>query len=519
MVYRIYVEKRPEYAVEARGILSEIRHLLRIKSVTGLRLLNRYDVEGISEELFSQCCGTVFSEPQLDFTYTAVPEGADAVFATEFLPGQFDQRAASAAECIQLISQGERPDVQSARVFLLYGAPSAEELAEIKKYVINPVEAREASLAEKATLKTDYAIPTTVETLEGFTALDAAGLADFVKRYGLAMDEGDIAFCQSYFKSEHRDPTITEIRMIDTYWSDHCRHTTFGTILDDVQIEDETVKAAWERYLALRREVHAGKNKPVCLMDLGTIGGKYLKKTGVLKNMDESDEINACSVRITVDNNGTDEPWLLLLLYLLLVFRAGGHAARMMRAVWGRGGEGKHRHDGDMPGAEVQALILACGLLMCGLAAVKIFELWGEWRWLPSSLWGGGWLAVPAVMLALLAVMGVQSAVLHVVGKLTFSTEFIRMLCAKRLSLFASMTVTGTPAVLLAALSGGVWADVAAGLFVAVTVAHLALYAGRSFLWFIDRKVSILLWILYLCAVEAMPFGIFAVGLSRSWPV
>ena len=210
---------------------------------------------------------------------------------------------------------------------------------------------------------------------------------------------------------------------------------------------------------------------------------------------------------------------LLLLLYLLLVFRAGGHAARMMRAVWGRGGEGKHRHDGDMPGAEVQALILACGLLMCGLAAVKIFELWGEWRWLPSSLWGGGWLAVPAVMLALLAVMGVQSAVLHVVGKLTFSTEFIRMLCAKRLSLFASMTVTGTPAVLLAALSGGVWADVAAGLFVAVTVAHLALYAGRSFLWFIDRKVSILLWILYLCAVEAMPFGIFAVGLSRSWPV
>ncbi|OKY81976.1 MAG: hypothetical protein BHV63_08415 [Alistipes sp. 56_11] len=210
---------------------------------------------------------------------------------------------------------------------------------------------------------------------------------------------------------------------------------------------------------------------------------------------------------------------LLLLFYLLLVFRAGGHAARMMRAVWGRGGEGEHRHDGDMPGAEVQALILACGLLMCGLAAVKIFELWEEWRWLPSSLWGGGWLVVPAVMLVLLAVMGVQSAVLHVVGKLTFSTEFIRMLCAKRLSLFASMTVTGTPAVLLAALSGGVWADVAAGLFVAVTVAHLALYAGRSFLWFIDRKVSILLWILYLCAVEAMPFGIFAVGLSRSWPV
>ena len=226
-----------------------------------------------------------------------------------------------------------------------------------------------------------------------------------------------------------------------------------------------------------------------------------------------------CGIPVTFDVGYQMLTVLLLLFYLLLVFRAGGHAARMMRAVWGRGGEGKHRHDGDMPGAEVQALILACGLLMCGLAAVKIFELWGEWRWLPSSLWGGGGLAVPAGMLALLAVMGVQSAVLHVVGKLTFSTEFIRMLCAKRLSLFASMTVTGTPAVLLAALSGGVWADVAAGLFVAVTVAHLALYAGRSFLWFIDRKVSILLWILYLCAVEAMPFGIFAVGLSRCWPV
>ena len=311
MVYRVYVEKKEALANEARALLEDLRAFLGIQSLTGLRLFNRYDLEGISRELFDYAVQTVLSEPQLDTVTSEVPQG-DTVFAVEYLPGQFDQRADSAAQCIQIISQGERPDVQSARVFLLYGAPSAEELAEIKKYVINPVEAREASLAEKATLKTDYAIPTTVETLEGFTALDAAGLADFVKRYGLAMDEGDIAFCQSYFKSEHRDPTITEIRMIDTYWSDHCRHTTFGTILDDVQIEDETVKAAWERYLALRREVHAGKNKPVCLMDLGTIGGKYLKKTGVLKNMDESDEINACSVRITVDNNGTDEPWLLL---------------------------------------------------------------------------------------------------------------------------------------------------------------------------------------------------------------
>ena len=314
MVYRIYVEKRPEYAVEARGILSEIRHLLRIKSVTGLRLLNRYDVEGISEELFSQCCGTVFSEPQLDFTYTAVPEGADAVFATEFLPGQFDQRAASAAECIQLISQGERPDVQSARVFLLYGAPSAEELAEIKKYVINPVEAREASLAEKATLKTDYAIPTTVETLEGFTALDAAGLADFVKRYGLAMDEGDIAFCQSYFKSEHRDPTITEIRMIDTYWSDHCRHTTFTTELEGIAVEESFVREEIEDslalYLRIRREL-GREHKSVCLMDIATIGARYLRKRGLLDDLEVSEENNACSIYVDVDVDGRTEKWLL----------------------------------------------------------------------------------------------------------------------------------------------------------------------------------------------------------------
>lgn len=312
MVYRIYVEKRPAYAVEAKSLLAEIRQLLQIDSVTGLRLLNRYDVEGIPEELFARCRDSVFSEPQLDDVYDTIPADANAVFAVEYLPGQFDQRAASAAECIQLISQGERPAVRTARVYLLYGAPTPEQLAEIKKYVVNPVEAREASLDPAATLKADYAIPTAVETLAGFCALDAAGLADFVAKYGLAMDADDAAFCQAYFRGEGREPTVTEIRMIDTYWSDHCRHTTFGTILDDVQIEDETVRGAWERYLALRGELYAGKNKPVCLMDLATIGAKYLKKTGVLKNLDESDEINACSVRVTVDNNGRDEPWLLL---------------------------------------------------------------------------------------------------------------------------------------------------------------------------------------------------------------
>ncbi|MEG2596385.1 MAG: phosphoribosylformylglycinamidine synthase, partial [Ruthenibacterium sp.] len=271
MVHRIYVEKKAAYAVEAKSVLHEIRHLLRIKSVTGLRLLNRYDVEGISPELFAQCIQTVFSEPQIDDTFTELPAG-DAVIATEYLPGQFDQRAASASECIGLISQGERPAVASARVYLLAGTPTADELAKIEAYLINPVEACRASLDAKDTLKANYAIPTTVETLADFTKLDAQGLADFVKNYGLAMDNDDIAFCQTYFKDENRAPTITEIRMIDTYWSDHCRHTTFGTILDEINIDSDVVKKAYERYLSLRETVHAGKNKPMCLMDLGTIG-------------------------------------------------------------------------------------------------------------------------------------------------------------------------------------------------------------------------------------------------------
>ena len=310
-VYRIYVEKKPEYAVEAKGLLHEIQTLLGVQSVTGLRILNRYDVEGVTESVFLDSVNTVFSEPQLDLTHATIPEG-DVVFATEFLPGQFDQRAASAAECIQLASGGERPTVAYARVYLLSGTPTAAEVTEIEKYVINPVEARKALLEAKQTLAVEYTVPTEVVTLKGFCELSPAALRELISGLGLAMDEGDIAFCQEYFRSEQRDPTITEIRMIDTYWSDHCRHTTFGTILDNVNISDPVIKASYENYLKLRADVHAGKYKPMCLMDLGTIGGKYLKKEGILQNLDESDEINACSVRITVDNDGVNEPWLLL---------------------------------------------------------------------------------------------------------------------------------------------------------------------------------------------------------------
>ena len=311
MVYRIYVEKKPGFDVEAEGLKKELVSLLGAAGLTGLRLLNRYDVEGIDEALFEQCASTVFSEPPVDNTYAELPQSEGVSFAVEYLPGQFDQRADSAAECIQLISQGERPLVRSAKVYLLQGSLTEAEVAEIKKYVINPVEAREASLEPKTTLKMEYPVPTAVKVLDGFNQLDEEGLKDFIAKQGLAMDLGDIKFCQEYFRSEKRDPTITEIKMIDTYWSDHCRHTTFGTILDDVQIDDEVVQAAFDRYMAMRKDL-GRENKPRCMMDLATIGAKELKKQGILKNLDESEEINACTVKIKCDVNGKDEDWLFL---------------------------------------------------------------------------------------------------------------------------------------------------------------------------------------------------------------
>ncbi len=312
MVFRVYVEKKPGFDVEARQLLAELQDILGIPALTNLRLINRYDVEGISRELFEQCVPTVFSEPQSDNASESMPDANGAqVFAVEFLPGQFDQRADSASECIQLISQGERPAVLSAKVYYLEGALSDADVASIKHYVINPVEAREASLAERDTLKMEYPKPPMVETLDGFLELDQAALAAFVDEKGLAMDLADITFCQDYFKTEKRDPTITEIRMIDTYWSDHCRHTTFGTVLEDVTIDDEVVKQAFARYLAMRDELGRSE-RPVTLMDMGTLGAKWLTHTGQMKNLDESEEINACTVKVKVDVNGTDEDWLFL---------------------------------------------------------------------------------------------------------------------------------------------------------------------------------------------------------------
>ena len=310
MVYRVYVEKKPGLDNEARALLNDARGLLGIEGLERVRLFNRYDAENISPELFDYAIRTVFSEPQLDLASAELDCGDAAVFAVEYLPGQFDQRADSAAQCIQIISQGERPLIRSAKVYALYGTLSDENLAEIRKYVINPVEAREASLTLPETLAADYAIPTSVATLTGFNALSRTGLEDFVRDYGLAMDADDIAFCQQYFRSEGREPTITEIRVLDTYWSDHCRHTTFNTVIDEVRLEAPLLEKAYQDYLRTREAL--GRSKPVCLMDLGTIAAKALKKAGKLDKLDESEEINACTVKIDVTVDGRTEPWLLL---------------------------------------------------------------------------------------------------------------------------------------------------------------------------------------------------------------
>ena len=312
MVYRIYVEKRPELATEAKALLEDLRSFLSLNGLKNLRLLNRYDVEDIDEKLFRECVGLVFSEPQTDVVCSDLSGlRADHVFAVEYLPGQFDQRADSAAQCVQIISQGQRPAVRTAKVYALYGKLTAQELETLKKYLINPVESREASLDTVSTLKTVYPEPAPVAILKGFREMGEEEMQQMLRTYGLAMDRDDLAFCRDFFKGENRDPSLTELKLLDTYWSDHCRHTTFQTILDKVELTDPVLQAAWDRYMQVRQQL--GRTKPPCLMDLGTIAAKVLKAAGKLDKLDESDEINACTVKIKVtDTQGEQQDWLLL---------------------------------------------------------------------------------------------------------------------------------------------------------------------------------------------------------------
>ena len=330
MVYRVYVEKKTEYAHEAMTLLKECRNLLGITSLVGVRLLNRYDAENMPRDIFDTAVKSVFSEPQTDLTYEELEDvkaardqavwadgaSADAplyVFAVEYLPGQFNQRADSAAQCIQFISGGERADIASAKVYLLYGSLTEEEIAAIEKHVINPVEARKASLELPETIRVQYDIPTEVAILDGFNEYSREEMEQFVADNGLAMDVDDAMFCQDYFKKEGRNPSITEIKVIDTYWSDHCRHTTFNTIIEDVKFldpDDQNIQKTYEDYLAVRKEMN--REKPVCLFDIGTLAAKYLRQKGLLEKLDESEEINACTVKIEVEADGVKEPWLLL---------------------------------------------------------------------------------------------------------------------------------------------------------------------------------------------------------------
>ena len=252
MVHRIYVEKRPGLSPEAGSLLADLRDFLGIRSLAGVRVLNRYDVENIDPQVYERAKTVVFSEPQADVIWDETfpqPRNAHSLLAVEALPGQFDQRADSCAQCIQLMAGVERPRVRHAKVYLLEGRLSQEELDKIRGYLINPVESREASLEKPETLARDYAAPAMVETLTGFTALDEAGLAALLEKLGLAMDLDDLKFLQAYFRDdEGRDPTITEVRVVDTYWSDHCRHTTFSTHLDGADIADPAVTKEWQEY-------------------------------------------------------------------------------------------------------------------------------------------------------------------------------------------------------------------------------------------------------------------------------
>ena len=313
-VKRVFVEKKPEFAVQARELCDEIESYLGIAGVTGVRVLVRYDIENLSEDVYREALGTIFSEPPVDEVFEGdfVHGADDAVFSVEYLPGQFDQRADSAEQCVKLLKETEEPVIKTATTYVISGSLTKEELDAVKAFCINPVDSREASETIPETLVSVFEKPEDVAVFEGFASMDEAALKELYGSLNLAMTFKDFLHIQAYYKNEEkRDPSVTEIRVLDTYWSDHCRHTTFGTVLDDVEIADANVQAAFDRYLELRHELGRDE-KPVCLMDMGTIGAKWLKKEGILTGLDESEEINACTIKCKVDVDGEEQDWLYL---------------------------------------------------------------------------------------------------------------------------------------------------------------------------------------------------------------
>ncbi|MEN8191987.1 MAG: phosphoribosylformylglycinamidine synthase [Bacteroidota bacterium] len=320
-IRRIFVEKKEEFNIEVETLSKELKEHLLINGIEKLRILHRYDVENISDETYSTARKTIFAEPPVDLVYDEVlnTEETDKVFAIEYLPGQYDQRADSASQAIQIITQGERPNVKYAKVVVIKGSISDTDFSKIKNYMINPVDSREALTNKPSTLEDETFIPDDVVDIENFISMNDSKLSDLLHELGLAMDLDDIKFCQVYFRdTEKRNPTMTEMKILDTYWSDHCRHTTFLTKIDDVEFENgkitNKIKETYEQYLKDREEVYGDRlsQKDVCLMDIATLAMKKLKKEGKLAGFDESEEINACSIEVKVDIAGEKEDWLVM---------------------------------------------------------------------------------------------------------------------------------------------------------------------------------------------------------------
>ena len=318
-VYRVFAEKKKGNDIEAVHMLNDLKNNVGITGLEEVRIINRYDAEGLSEESFKAAVKGVFSEANLDDVYyeemTFSPEWR--VFATEYLPGQYDQRADSAAQCIQLLTVGERPTVTSAKVIAVKGDITDAEFDKIKAYVINPVESRLASMDKPETLDIKSDVPADIVRINGFINMTDEEIAKYHASMGFAMSIADLCWVRDYFKNdENRDPSLTELKVIDTYWSDHCRHTTFATQLDEIKIDEgkysKAIEEALEQYFELRKEVYGDrKDKIVCLMDMACLGTKVLKKRGIVTNLDESEEINACSINVDVEIDGKKEPWLV----------------------------------------------------------------------------------------------------------------------------------------------------------------------------------------------------------------
>ena len=316
MVKRIFVQKKEGYDVEAKGVLADLRENLQISNLENVIILNRYDVEGITEEVFEKAKNTIFSEPQVDICYEEEykKDEKDTIFGVEFLPGQFDQRANSLSECLQIIAGGERLTAKSAKIYVLKGNLNESDINKIKAYLINPVDSRECSLEKPETLKDEMQEPEDVKIVEGFMTMTDENVKHFYDKYGFAMDIEDLKFCQRYFRDvEKRDPTMTEMKMIDTYWSDHCRHTTFMTKLEVIDIKWDLLEKIFEEYKNSREYVYENKKaKDICLMDIATIAVKELKKKNLLKDLDESEEINACSIKANILVDGKEEEYLIM---------------------------------------------------------------------------------------------------------------------------------------------------------------------------------------------------------------